>query len=59
MFNTEFSTPEEVKEVLVVCNAEGFKEDTGVTSRLMEVYATRDSQPAVFLLTPEENAEAG
>ena len=59
VFNTEFSTPEEVKEVLVVCNAEGFKEDTGVTSRLMEVYATRNSQPAVFLLTPEENTEAG
>ena len=59
VFNTEFSTPEEVKQVLVVCNAEGFKENTGVTTRLMEVYATRDSQPAVFLLTPEENVEAG
>ncbi len=51
--------PEEVKEVLVVCNAEGFKEETGVTTRLIEVYQARDSQPAVFLLTPEEGVEAG
>lgn len=55
----DFATREEVKEVLVVCNADGFREETGVLTRLIEVYATRDSQPAIFLLTPEADAEPG
>ena len=30
-----------------------------MTTRLIEVYAARNSQPAVFLLTPEKDVEPG
>lgn len=39
--------------VTVVLTAEGFAEITGDWTRLIQVYATRDSQPAVFLLQPQ------
>lgn len=39
--------------VTVVLTAEGFEEITGDATRLIQVYATRDSQPAVFLLRPQ------
>ncbi|MDW8318998.1 MAG: CHAT domain-containing protein [Anaerolineae bacterium] len=39
--------------VTVVLTAEGFVEITRDPTRLIQVYAARDSQPAVFLLRPE------
>lgn len=37
----------------VVLTAEDFREETGSFTRTMLVYADRDSQPAVFVLTPQ------
>jgi hypothetical protein len=38
--------------VTIVLTAEGFEEITQDYTRVIQVYATRDSQPAVFLLRP-------
>ncbi|HSN77271.1 MAG TPA: hypothetical protein VL334_19545, partial [Anaerolineae bacterium] len=57
----EFSTPDP-QQVLVVCNAEGFivdSEDTADTTRTILVYPGKDSQWAVFLLTPDPEAGPG
>jgi hypothetical protein len=57
----EFVTPEP-QPVLVVCNAEGFIVDTQDTinaTRTILVYQDRDSQWAVFPLTPDPEAGPG
>ncbi len=54
----EFITPEP-QPVLVVCNAEGFDEETGDLTRTLMVYMDRDSQTAIFLLTPDPDLGAG
>lgn len=57
----EFVTPEP-QQVLIVCNAEGFIVDTKDTldaSRTVLVYKDRDSQWAVFPLTPDPDAGPG
>jgi hypothetical protein len=54
----EFVTPEP-QPVLVVCNAEGFVEETGDPTRTIMVYQDRDSQTAIFLLTPDPEAGPG
>ncbi len=54
----EFVTPEP-QPVLVVCNAEGFDEETGDLTRTIMVYQDRDSQTAIFLLTPDPNQGPG
>jgi len=56
--SVEFVTPEP-QPVQVICNAEGFVEETGDLTRTILVYQGRDSQPAIFLLTPEPNAGSG
>ena len=55
----EFSTPEEATEILVVCSAEGFREETGVITRTIQAYETHDLQAAQFSLTPEKDVEPG
>lgn len=57
----EFVTPEP-QQVLVVCNAEGFIVDTQDTvnaTRTILVYQDRDSQWAVFPLTPDPEIGPG
>jgi len=54
----EFITPEPLP-VLVVCNAEGFVEETNDLTRTIMVYRDRDSQTAIFLLTPDPDAGPG
>jgi hypothetical protein len=56
----EFVTPEP-QQVLIVCNAEGFTVDDGQPggTRTILAYQERDSQWAVFLLTPDPDAGAG
>lgn len=57
----EFVTPEP-KPVLVVCTAEGFivdGDDASGGTRTILVYKDRDSQWAVFLLTPDLKAGPG
>lgn len=48
-----FADPAKPELVTVVLSAEGFVEVTGDWTRLIQVYAARDSQPAVFLLRPQ------
>ena len=55
----EFTTPEEVEQVLVVCDAQGFEHEKDVNTRLIEVYKSSNSQLAVFLLTPKKDVEPG
>ncbi len=60
-FSLEYLTPEP-KQVLVVCNAEGFiidSDDEADNTRTILVYMDRDSQWAVFLLTPDPDAGPG
>lgn len=54
----EFVTPEP-QPVLVVCNAEGFSEESDDLTRTIMVYMDRDSQPAIFLLTPDPTQGPG
>ena len=57
----EFVTPEP-QQVLIVCNAEGFivdSADTADATRTILVTQGRDSQWAVFLLTPDPDAGPG
>jgi hypothetical protein len=56
----EFVTPEP-QQVLIVCNAEGFTVDDGEAggTRTILVYKERDSQWAVFLLTPDATVDPG
>ncbi len=57
----EYVTPDP-QQVLIVCNAEGFIVDTKDTvdaSRTILVYKDRDSQWAVFPLTPDPDAGPG
>lgn len=56
--SVEFVTPEP-QPVQVICNAEGFVEETGDLTRTILVYQGRDSQPAIFLLTPDPDAGPG
>ena len=56
--SVEFMTPDP-QPVLVVCNAEGFVEDTGDLTRTIMVYQHRDSQTAIFLLTPDADVGPG
>ena len=55
----EFETPDKPEIITVVCFAEDFDEEYGDFTRTIEVVKGRDSQPAVFLLTPKRTAAFG
>jgi hypothetical protein len=54
-----FTAPAAVEQVLVVCDAQDFEHERGGNTRLIEVVQARDSQLAVFLLTPKKDVAPG
>ncbi|MCB0234515.1 MAG: CHAT domain-containing protein [Anaerolineae bacterium] len=57
--DVRFESPDEPELIEVVCQAEDFDEATGDATRTLIVYKGKDTQPAVFLLTPREGVLAG
>lgn len=49
-----FAKPQLPEMVEIFVTAPGFSERTGVWSRTIAVYSNQDSQPAIFLLKPED-----
>ena len=54
-----FEKPEEPELIEVVCQAEDFDEATGDATRTLIVHKGRNTQPAVFLLSPSVGVLAG
>lgn len=57
--DVRFEKPEEPELIEVVCQAEDFDEATGDATRTLIVHKGRNTQPAVFLLSPRKGVKAG
>lgn len=58
-FDVTFEKAEEPELIEVICMAEDFEETTGDPTRTLTVYMGKNSQPAVFLLSPKAGAASG